>query len=98
MPREVEARFHVIERQGRRPLYRAVIGGPDVGALKKSDYFRFRARTAAGEFSAEFVSKLLERAGEEAVMVTVPRGIVETSGLERAVLSHDILDISEVDF
>jgi hypothetical protein len=84
MPREVEARFHVIERQGRRPLYRAVIGGPDVRGMRKSDYFRFKTRTAAGGFSAEFVSKLLERRGEEAVMVTVPPGIVEASGLKNA--------------
>jgi len=81
MSREVQARFHVIERQGRRPLYRAVISGPDVRGLKTGDYFRFKARTAAGVLSAEFVSKLLERAGEEAVMVTVPPVVVEASGL-----------------
>jgi len=81
MVREVQVRLHTISRPGKRALYRAVISGADARGMKKGSYFRFRIRTASGELSSEFVPKLLARAREDAIMVTVPPAIIEAAGL-----------------
>ena len=81
MVREVQIRLHAITRAGKRALYRAVISGADAHGMKRDSYFRFRIRTASGGLSSEFVPKLLARAREDAIMVTVPPAIIETAGL-----------------
>ncbi len=81
MPREVSAHLHPISRPGKRTLYRAVIGEADTRGMKAGSYFRFRARTSSGALSNEFIPKLLARAGEKSIMITIPPSVVEEAGL-----------------
>jgi len=79
MVREVEAHLYTVEREGKKLLYRAVIGAADAQGLKKGMFFRFKIRTATGGLSDEFVPKLLDK--KNCFMVTVPVGMVKAAGL-----------------